>query len=185
MTKHTTPIMLLSGGVALFLLSFVAMLILVIQFSPSQNLPDEGIVVIFGAGIYSSRPSLTLQMRLDRGRELFSSMKKATLYLSGTRSEVAIMKQYLVKHGIPRECILEDPLGKTTAHTIRNLAHRYTATNLILVSQQYHLRRIALLCRKYHLLSTWFVATDHRPIDHHYLLLIREAFALYKAFLWD
>ncbi|NPV39173.1 hypothetical protein BREVNS_0032 [Brevinematales bacterium NS] len=185
MKQKNKLLLIVSSFFVLFLLSFGAMLLLITGFTPSQNLPEEGIIVIFGAGIYSSRPSLTLQMRLDKGKELFFSLKKPLIYLSGTRPEVIIMKQYLLKNGLPKEAIVEDPEGKTTAHTIRNLATRYPEANLILVSQHYHLRRIALLCRKYHLLSTWFVPTERRPTDNQNLLLLREAFALYKAFLWD
>lgn len=185
MKKRNMIIFTITTTALLFFLSFALLLTLITTFSPSQNLPDEGIIVIFGAGIYSSRPSLSLQMRLDKGKEIFQSLKNPFIYLSGTKPEVAIMKQYLLKSGIPRNRIIEDPLGKTTAHTIRHLARSYTNKNLILVSQQYHLRRIALLCRKYHLLSTWYVATEHRPIDHQYFLLLRETMALYKAFLWD
>ncbi|MFN3660477.1 MAG: YdcF family protein [Brevinematales bacterium] len=184
--KQRNKLLLMVGSFfVLFFLSFGAMLLLIIGFVPSQNLPEEGIIVIFGAGIYSSRPSLTLQMRLDKGKEIFFSLKKPLIYLSGTRPEVIIMKQYLLKNNIPKDAIFEDPDGKTTAHTIRNLATRYPEANFILVSQHYHLRRIALLCRKYHLLSTWFISTERRPTDNQNLLLLREAFALYKAFLWD
>ncbi|URA09919.1 YdcF family protein [Thermospira aquatica] len=184
--KMRSKFLLVSGTVCLlFFLSFFSILYLVQNFPVSDQLPENGIIVVFGAGIYNTRPSLTLQMRLDKALEIAQKISNTLFYLSGTKSEVIIMRQYLIKQGISRNKLIEDPEGKTTAYTIRNLSRSYKNETLILVSQHYHLRRIALLCRKHHLLNAFFVATDHRSVDNQFSLVLREVFAMYKAFLWD
>ncbi len=185
MKTRSKLLLLLVTVFLLFLISFFSILGLVQHFPISGQLPETGIIVVFGAGIYNTRPSLTLQMRLDKALEIAQNMSSVLFYISGTKPEVVIMRQYLMKQGIPREQIIEDLEGKTTAHTIRNLSRSYKNETLILVSQHYHLRRIALLCRKHHILNTFFVATEHRAVDNHILLILREVFAMYKAFLWD
>jgi len=185
--KKSSQIRLLGISILFLLLaSFFALLFLVQSFPPSSEIPENGIIVIFGAGIYNTRPSITLQKRLDRGIELYRSDPSSRSFLvSGTKPEVVIMRQYLLKNNIPSNAILEDPEGKTTALTIRSLANNFASSNLFLVSQQYHLRRIALLCRKYHLTNTYYIATETKPIQKYPMVLLREVFALYKALLWD
>ncbi|MDB5036087.1 MAG: putative rane protein [Chlorobi bacterium] len=97
-------------------------------------------------------PSARLAARLERAIELYREKNIRDIIVSGGIgeegcNEAAVMKQYLVAHGIPGNHIYPDSNGLTTYHTARNSARIMKAhgwRNAMVVSQYFHIPRTML-----------------------------------------
>lgn len=77
---------------------------------------------------------------------MYHAQPDATIIVSGDGREAhynepAVMKQYLVKHGIPEQRIVTDECGYTTYASMYHLAYSYHVKQCIIVSQKFHLAR--------------------------------------------
>lgn len=114
-------------------------------------------IVVLGAAQYDGRPSPVLRARLDHALSLWEEHLAPRLVLTGgmgdgdTTSEAAVGRRYAVKHGVPDSAILVETRGRTTAESIQRVAslldtlpHR----EVILVSDPFHMLRLAILARR-------------------------------------
>ncbi len=97
-------------------------------------------------------PTRGLAARLERGREAWRAGRVPRLIVSGgvDRSglhEVPIMRRWLLAHGVPDSCVVEDLGGRNTWATARNTAawmRAHGARSVLVVSDFYHLPRCRL-----------------------------------------
>ncbi|NPV02879.1 MAG: YdcF family protein [Brevinematales bacterium] len=162
----------------------------VVQFYPASedmNCTKE-LAVIFGAGIKKEGPSIALQMRLDKGLELYQQKKVRFFFISGTMYEVRSMKVYLIKHGVSQSNIIEDKMGVTTHETMENVKD-YTIENnvngIVFISQKYHIPRIVLFAGRSGITNAEFIAAERKEIrlKELWIYTLREALALVRAFI--
>lgn len=112
---------------------------------------DAAPIVVLGAAIWGpTTPSRYLELRLQAARELWTPGR--TVIVSGDGrderwSETAVMRQWLIDHGVDSSDIVQDPLGLDTVATCRFVAEHYPDRPAILVTQSYHLPRAISLCR--------------------------------------
>lgn len=129
------------------------------------------------------KPSKRLQGRLDAALELYrAGYCRAILVSGGTGSEgfdeAAVMKTYLVEHGVPAEVIYADNHGINTFETARFTAALLRAKGLrdpILVSQYFHIARFRLALRKHGIESAGNVHSRYYELRDLYSLA-REVF---------
>ncbi len=176
-------------GAILFASSAAAILLYPVRLDLAEN-RDVGLV--FGAGIMKSgEPSAALRLRLDKGHELYRRKKIGRILVSGKIAETFVMKNYLVRKNVPASNIIVDFNGNNTFETVANyrkIAAEAEWTNgVALISQKYHIPRIALIARKLKLERASFVAADRKNIDRDkkVFFLIRESGALLKTLLID
>jgi uncharacterized SAM-binding protein YcdF (DUF218 family) len=115
-------------------------------------------IVVLGAAQYDGRPSPVLRARLDHAVALWSQHLAPKLVLTGgmgdgdTTSEAAVGRRYAVKHGVPDSAILMETRGRTTAESMQRVAAMMDtvhAREVILVSDPFHMLRLAILARRF------------------------------------
>lgn len=157
-------------------------------YSNAEDIPKADYAMILGCGVIENRPSPLLQQRLEAGLDLFSHQKVDKIILSGYRDgpyydEVSVMKQYLLKQGVPEEKIIEDKQGDNTYCSIKNFS-TFKGSSLILVTQKRHLERALYLSKKfnhekvYGLEAKSYVANNKSAVIY---MNLREMFARVKA----
>lgn len=116
------------------------------------------LAVVLGNEINADgQPSKRLQGRLDAALELYMSGYVEAILVSGGIGangfdEAAVMKKYLVEHGVLREKIYADNKGVNTFETARNVAELIRARHMgnpIVVSQYFHISRCRLALKKF------------------------------------
>ena len=123
--------------------------------------PADAIVVL-GAAQYGGRPSPVLRSRLDHALALWKAHRAPRVVLTGGRrdgdliSEAAAGRRYLMRRGVPASAILMEPDGRTSLASMRAAAALLTddATagdrpRVLLVSDPFHMLRLAVLARLY------------------------------------
>lgn len=113
-------------------------------------------IIILGAKITGQDPSILLRLRLDEGIRLYEAGYAPTIIVSGaqgpdeTISEAAGMKQYLLYHGVPPECILVEDQSFNTYQNLANsqkIMKEHRLETAIIVSNASHIRRSLLLAQ--------------------------------------
>jgi vancomycin permeability regulator SanA len=102
-------------------------------------------------------PSPRLRARLDKTLELYHGGYFADIIASGGTGkegydEAAVMRDYLVAHGIPKEHIIMDSDGTTTFASARNtarIARERKFGSVFVISQYFHLPRARLALRRF------------------------------------
>jgi uncharacterized SAM-binding protein YcdF (DUF218 family) len=127
----------------------------------SRNTQADAIVVL-GAAQYEGRPSPVLRARLDHAIVLHQRGLAPLFVVTGgrgygdTTTEAAVSRRYAMKRGVAREAILLEDHGRTTSESLRAVATLLGTSpasprRVILVSDPFHMLRLAVLARRYSL----------------------------------
>ena len=177
----TAPLCMLGVGLGLHLLAFGA---------TDYRRPAD-VAVVFGAAVRASgEPSQALRDRTLTACELYHQGWVRRLVLSGGRdpaaplSEPACMARIAIEAGVPREALVLDEQGRTTAASLASvgrLAAERGWTRILMVSHDYHLARISLASRRAGLGAVTVPAREARPLLAKPWFVLREmaAYALY------
>lgn len=141
-------------GLILFSCFYAAALVLV-GIHDDASISDVAIVP--GSKVeLNGQPSARLAARLDQGALMLSQGLARHLIVSGGVGiegfdEAQVMRDYLVRKGVPASQIVVDSLGLTTEATAVNSAAIMRArgwTSAIVVTQYFHVPRTALALRR-------------------------------------
>ncbi len=151
-------IIYLSAGV-FYAVTFAVMCLYISGVNNRQVTPDElseeTVIIVYGAGLEGERPGKALQKRLNTAAELYNG---CYVIVSGGKgdnevcTEASAMKEYLCEKGIPEEKIIEEDRSRNTIQNI-NYSFEIIKENGLLdykvvsVSNAFHIPRIILLCR--------------------------------------
>jgi vancomycin permeability regulator SanA len=113
-------------------------------------------------------PSDRLQARIDQAARLYHAGYFKTVLVSGGlgregHSEPDVMRDYLIRAGVPSNVILEDSDGVDTYHTARKTARFLRERHLssvLIVSQYFHLPRCRLAFARFGVAPVY---TSHAP----------------------
>lgn len=118
-------------------------------------------IVVLGAAQYEGRPSPVLKARLDHAVGLWAHGLAPRMIVTGgrgvgdTTSEAAVSMRYLVQRGIPVDSISTDMEGLTTSQSmvaVRRVLRTKSYPTVILVSDPFHMLRLAILSRRLHMI---------------------------------
>lgn len=118
-------------------------------------------IVVLGAAQYEGRPSPVLKARLDHAAALWRRGLAPRMIVTGgrgigdTTSEAAVGMHYLVQHGVPADSIAMDIEGLTTSQSmlaVRRVLRAEAYPAVILVSDPFHMLRLAILARRLHMI---------------------------------
>ncbi len=138
-------------------------------FGLTDHLHPAQAIVVFGTQVtQNGEPSRRLQARLDRAIQVYQDGLAPLIIVSGSidsksMDEAAVMKAYLLQHGIPEQAIYTDNQGNDTFSTARNTASLMRPNgwdSLLLVSQYYHLARCRLAFRRFGISSIYTAHAD-------------------------
>ncbi len=188
----------LKRATALFFVIFLAIYIFInllifvqardYMYSNADLIPASYTALVPGASVFSSgKPSAVLADRLDKAIELWEHKKIKRFLLSGDHAklhydEVNNMKAYLVERGIPDSVIFTDHAGFDTYNSMVRAKDIFGVDSLIVVTQEFHLRRAIYIARHKGLVVNGYRADKRRYTSMPYLLF-RESFANIKAYL--
>lgn len=137
-------------------LFFAVMEIRVISWARTDNETPVAAVIVLGAGVNGTEPSLSLRTRLDAALAYIQDRPDIPIVVSGSQgrgeeiSEAQCMYDWLTAHGVDgRRIILEEQANNTKEniqYSLALLAERGidTTDNLAVVSSDYHLCRASM-----------------------------------------
>ena len=144
--------------------------------------------LVLGCGVRADgTPSNMLYDRLEVGIELYKSGKADKLIMSGDHGrknydEVNVMKQFAIDRGVPSEDIFMDHAGFCTYDSIYRARDIFEVSNMVIVSQKYHLYR-ALYIADMLGVPACGVTADKRPYPGQFVRSSRELLARTKDFI--
>ncbi len=156
--------------------------------STTDKIPAAFTAIVFGAGLKKDgTPSTILADRVAGAVALFKANKATTFLLSGdnhttTHDEPEAMKKILMDNGVPVDKIFLDYAGFDTYSTLYRAKTVFKATDVILVSQKYHLTRALYIANNLGIKATGF-STNKRLYKGRKWYFFREIFATAKASL--
>lgn len=110
------------------------------------------VAIVLGAKVRpDGSPSTYLMLRLSAAAELYANGTVEVLLVSGDRSgddydEPAVMRSWLVAHGVPAERVVMDGAGYDTHDSCVRAHDVYGVDEAVVISQDYHLPRALFLC---------------------------------------
>ncbi|MBO5649057.1 MAG: YdcF family protein [Clostridia bacterium] len=158
------------GSVVLFTVTFLAFVGFLFAFDRGdvQNTGPTA-VLVYGCRVDGTQPKEMLAERLDAALALLWENEEAVALVSGgldegeQYTEGQVMAWYLEANGIPSARIFIDETAESTKGNIRAFRSMLASMQMedvpcISVSSSFHIPRIAFLCGKYGLDSTFFGA---------------------------
>ena len=104
-------------------------------------------ILVFGCGIRKDgSPSLMLKDRLDMAVVLYECGVSDYILCSGDNgkidyNEVAVMKEYLIEKGVPKDAIYLDHAGFSTYESACRAREVFDLEKIVAVTQTYHMYR--------------------------------------------
>ena len=166
---------------------YVKSLTNVLIYNSLNQVPNENVGIIFGAGIIGDKPSKYLKDRLDKGIELYNSNKINKILISGDNGsdehdELTVMKKYCFEKGVDSTKIYIDYAGFDTYSTMYRAKNIFKIKSAVLISQKYHLNRALYIGNRLNIKSIGFSANEGEYRNYSYVCF-REYFSTFKAVL--
>jgi vancomycin permeability regulator SanA len=114
--------------------------------------PEKPVAIVFGAGLRrDGSPTSVLRDRVSSAAELFHSGKVTKILMSGDNrfedyNEPGAMKIYAMELGVPEGAIVQDFAGRRTYDTCYRARDIFGSSDVLLVSQSFHLPRALYTC---------------------------------------
>lgn len=132
------------------------------------------VALVLGAAPFldDGRPNRFFEYRLDAAADLFRAGKVKYLLASGDSvsdpnyDETTAMKRGLVKRGVPAEAIYRDTAGVRTLDSVLRARDLYGQRRMVIVSQDFHVRRAIWLAREHGIEAFGLDAQGISPFDH-------------------
>ncbi|WP_217428574.1 SanA/YdcF family protein [Microlunatus speluncae] len=152
------------------------------------DVPTAPVALVLGAKVHpDGHPSSFLAARLDLALRLYRAGKVERLLLSGDGvrpeyDEPGAMIDYLLAAGVPAERLLVDRAGLDTYDSCLRARTAYGCSELIIVSQTYHLPRAIGIARRLGLVAHGVGDSSVRRFRRPWLIgTAREQLAYLKA----
>ena len=152
-----------------------------------SDVPTSSVGLIFGGGVKTDgTPSDMATDRVVEGVALFKAGKVSMLMMTGddgrvVADEVDAMKKVALDYGVPENKIILDRHGYRTYESCYREARIYGFTEVIAVSQTFHLPRIVYLCENFGIKTVGVASDLHNYGSDMTLMQIREIGARLKA----
>lgn len=195
--NRTHPVVWVIGLSVVFLLLAFGTLELIINFGGKTSVSgNEKVMMILGAQVKTSGPSVLLKDRLDTALTYLKNNPTLTVVVSGGQgdnepaTEASVMRDYLVENGYPTEQILLEDSSRNTAQNIQNTVALLKQQNIdatdgvIIVSNRFHIFRAKMLGERYGMkVSTLAAPSSH--VGAGLKGVLREPFGVIKSFFFD
>ncbi len=155
-----------------------------------SEVPHVKVGMVLGTAKYTTKKSHNLfyKYRLQAAEDLYKNGKIDYILISGDNStkyynEPETMKKDLIKNGIPADKIVLDYAGFRTYDSVLRAKKVFGLDTLLVISQDFHIRRAIFIGRKNNMEITGYKAKS--PGGKSRLkILVREMFARALA-VWD
>ncbi|MEO8881208.1 MAG: YdcF family protein [Gemmatimonadaceae bacterium] len=152
---------LLGAAVVAAMVVWLSFVVAIVDAGRRNETTHADAIVVLGAAQYEGRPSPVLKARLDHAASLWALGLAPRMIVTGgrgigdTTSEAAVGRRYLVQRGVPADSISMDVEGLTTSQSmvaVRRFLGRKPSPTVILVSDPFHMLRLAILTRRLHMI---------------------------------
>lgn len=131
---------------------------------------EVGLVLGAAPFLDDGRPNRFFEHRLDAAADLYRAGKVKFLLASGdsvrpSYDETTAMKRGLVKRGVPAEAVYRDPAGVRTLDSVLRARDLYGLRRMVIVSQDFHVRRAVWLARQHGVEAYGLDAKGVSPFD--------------------
>lgn len=116
-------------------------------------------VLVFGALVRQGQISALHAERLDSAADLLRRGTVERIVVSNAARASEVMRDYLLENGVPEAAIDVDPNAPATPDTCVNETARNAPRSVILLSQSFHLPRIAYQCANVGVTGQYLAAT--------------------------
>lgn len=170
-----------SIGICIFLV-ILSLIISKMNVKPVKNLDY---IIVLGAQVKESGPSVILRYRLDRAVSYLKENDNTLVIVSGGQganekaTEASVMKEYLVNNGInENRIIIEDKSNTTKENLINSKKIIRDNKSIGIVTNNFHMYRALLIGKKYKVKAVGIPSKS----NSYYLPnnLLREVFAYIK-----
>ena len=170
-----------SIGICIFLV-ILSFIISKMNVKPVKNLDY---IIVLGAQVKESGPSVVLRYRLDRAVSYLKENDNTLVIVSGGQganekaTEASVMKEYLVNNGInENRIIIEDKSNTTKENLINSKKIIRDNKSIGIVTNNFHMYRALLIGKKYKVKAVGIPSKS----NSYYLPnnLLREVFAYIK-----
>jgi SanA protein len=157
--------------------------------SELSQVKEKKVGLVLGTSKYvvSGGRNLFFKYRIDATVKLYEAGKISHILVSGDNghksyNEPEEMRKELIKHGIPDNKITLDYAGFRTFDSMIRCKEVFCQTDIILITQRFHLHRALFLANRFGIDAIGFEAKD---VPEYYALKtrVREYFARVKALL--
>ena len=133
---------------------FVSVEVMIASQLNASGKPGLDYIIVLGAQVRESGPSMILRYRLDRAASYLEENPDTICIVSGGQgynepfSEAEGMAAYLIDRGIPAERIIKEDQSKTTEENIRNsMAYMDSFASVGIVTNNFHVFRAMQIAR--------------------------------------
>ncbi|MBX3503492.1 MAG: YdcF family protein [Alphaproteobacteria bacterium] len=139
----------------------------------AETAQTADVALVLGAAPFlaDGKPNRFFEYRLDAAADLFRAGKVKYLLASGDSvsdphyDETTAMKRGLVKRGVPAEAIYRDTAGVRTLDSVLRARDLYGQRRMVIVSQDFHVRRAVWLAREHGIEAFGLDAQGVSPFD--------------------
>ena len=180
-------------GMLFYFVTFLALSTFILSAGANQpgvdELPEDCVFIVYGAGLKKDKPGVTLKKRLDKTVEYMSELPESVCIVSGGQgadepvSEAEAMKNYLLENGISSDRIYLEDKSSNTLENIKNSSEIIERAGLnkdgiVSVSNGFHIPRIELICKRLGIEGDYVLAKDPNPYSM-FSVLVREYMSLH------
>jgi len=154
------------------------------------DVPNADAVLILGAYVFpDGTASSMLQDRLLQGYEIYNKGKVPKILVSGDHGrkeydEVNAMKNFLKDKGVPGSDVFMDHAGFSTYESVYRARHIFKVEKVIIVTQEYHLKRAVFIAREMGMEAFGIASDKHNYGQAMIYYRFREIAARNKDFIW-
>ncbi|WP_082892740.1 YdcF family protein [Rossellomorea aquimaris] len=158
----------------------------------AKRMDEVDVVIILGAGLRGEELSMTLEERVEKGRDFLLENKNVPVIVSGGQGEgedipeAEAMGRYLIGNGINESRIFYDKTSTTTFENLKNSQMILKRMNMdkakvLIVTSDYHVYRAKILSEELDLKTELLGSQSPMFITVNYV--IREYFAVVKTWV--
>jgi len=162
-------------------------------FSPLYTQIKPDVILVLGCGLEGTKPNPFLRARLDEAIKVYQNGGVNLIVVSGGKAanekiaEAEAMKTYLIENQIPQTKIITENQSRDTIENIRNsknILASFNYQNLIIISNDYHLRRASIIAQKNNLVATFDgVAVPKYGLQENIFFLREIVASIYHGYL--
>lgn len=185
-------------GMLFYFVTFLALSTFILSAGANQpspdELPEDCVFIVYGAGLKGDRPGVTLKKRLDKTLEYMNALPSSVCIVSGgqgrdeIKSEAAVMKDYILKNGISEDRIFLEDKSSNTLENIKFSCviieeQGLNKDGIVSISNGFHIPRIELICDRLGIRGDYVLAKDPNLYSM-FSVLVREYMSYAKLLLF-
>lgn len=158
-----------------------------------DDLSDDSVFIVYGAGLKGDQPGVTLKKRLDTVCEYMNMLPESVCIMSGGQgadevmAEALVMKNYLCEQGIEEDRIYIEDGSSSTLENIKYSIEiidneGLNMEGIVSISNAFHIPRIELIFSRLNVESEFVLAPDPNPYSM-FSVLVREYMSYTKLLI--